>query len=1021
MSYARFVCWRQERLGTVMDTEALQPSRSVFLATHHPIRMYRASHLSDGARTDYDEQQFLKDFLRPADFAFAAVLGEAGTGKSHLIRWLDLSIPRSARRRVLLIPKVGTNLKSIIGRILEDMEGPKFDEYRRRLQEGTQSITDGEARERLLANLAIAVGPSQPRDRDLTDAEKYLVKHLPDLLLDGVFRRHLLRDGGKLHELVTHVLGRTDRVERADKPKEFTVADLPLEVEGFKNAGASARQLYSLLLNDDSTVRATLQWINEHLGIAVRQLLNLSGENLLELMLDVREALAEQQTELVLLIEDFAKLQGIDKQLLEALLVRTHQEGRRPLCALRTALAVTTGYFQRLEDTVKTRITFRVEMDVSSADAGGIITNQDLERFGARYLNAVRLPGDALDEWAEGLDEHPEEPPPNACQTCPHVEVCHASFGERDGIGLYPFNAAALAEMTDRASGGSGAFNPRLLINRVLFDTLDKYTVSLRDSQFPPPALLHQFGRAKLPAAVTAELRRRDPQQWERRQVLLDLWSSSNRVVDLPAGVHEAFDIPALGAEVERPEDATSAVAPNEPIHGAGGEPQAPTTPMAALPQRLAQQLHEIDEWQNGHGAEPSQGTAQALRELVFRAVVEHIDWDAELLHRGTFAGGARCLLQQRYVTFSSLPERTRSGSFGLVIPVEIKDLNEAALALQGLLQYDHYGHWAYPGGAELRRIYARQLEKWAAAVLEEVGRPTLSGAVWDPVPTLVELLAIGARMHGYPSAANPSIQDFVAGIFEEWKKPSDEAHRSQGWKALASALRQRRQDLQDLLIARVMCTKGWRFTAQIVDASRIVKPLREVRASWSLSTSIPDDLPRDLAYLSELKRRSDATLLEATEAERTRLLEWSDKMAELLGDSSRDELLKAAEQLMATAADAGLSGNRAAIQAAMEGFPSRQALKALRESIARLRTASDRSDVLAEVSRDSGEDMAAVSTFMHCWNQYMDVTEARLQSRMGELEQAGGQTLDAAEQQLLSAMSALTQHVEAMLGATTC
>ena len=104
-----------------------------------------------------------------------------------MIRWLDLNIPRTARRRVLLIPKVGTNLKSIIGRILEGLEGPKFEGYRHRLDEATQALSDGEARERLLSNLAIAIGPNQLRDRELTHEERYFVDHLPDFLLTECF------------------------------------------------------------------------------------------------------------------------------------------------------------------------------------------------------------------------------------------------------------------------------------------------------------------------------------------------------------------------------------------------------------------------------------------------------------------------------------------------------------------------------------------------------------------------------------------------------------------------------------------------------------------------------------------------------------------------------------------------------------------------------------------------------------------------------------------------------------------
>jgi hypothetical protein len=1017
MSFEKFVCWRQDRLDAVMHTEATQPSRAVFMATHHPIRMYRSSHITRGERVAYNERRFITDFLKPTDFAFAAILGEAGTGKSHLIRWLELSIPTSDARRVILIPKVGTNLKGIIGRILEGMVGQKFDDYRRRLEEGTQAISDAEARERLLVNLAIAVGPNQVRDRELNDTEQFLVRRLPDLLLDGVFRRHLLADGGRLSELVTHVLGRTDRHERLDKPREFTSDDLPLNVSDFHNAGVSARELYSVLLNEDSIVAATLQWLNEHLEIAIRQLLNLSGENLLELMLDVRESLAEQGIELVILIEDFAKLQGIDRQLLEALLVRTHQEGRKPLCALRTALAVTTGYFQRLEDTVKTRITFRVEMDVTSAEAGGAITQADLEQFSARYLNAVRLPAEDLENWLRSTADEPASPVPNACLTCPHRARCHASFGERDKIGLYPFNAMSIARMTSRASEGTGSFNPRLLINRVLFDTLDKYTDSLRSGEFPPPPLLQQFGRTMLPAAVTAEIRRRDPQQWPRRQVLLDLWTSGSHVVDLPVGVHDAFSIPPLGADIERPESHPRANARNGT--GSAEEVRQPSPTISpALPDRLARPLQELDDWNNRRFPEPSQSTSQALRELVFRAVTEHVDWDAELLHRGSFVGPARALLQQRYVTFSNLEKRERAGSFKLTIPVDPADLNEAALALQGLLQYDHHKHWNFPNGPTLRRAYARQLEKWGVSVLSEVARPTVSGAAWDSVPALVELLALGARMHGHPSSADSTMTDFVAGLFVDWKQPSDDSRRSQAWRELAALFRQRRGELQDLLMARVLCTKGWRATAQIIDAVRLMKPLREVRVSWVVAADVPDDLPRDLAFIAEMKRRANGTLSDAAFAERRRIETWAKETAASIGNVGRDELIMAAEQIVTVAGDAGLAGaNRAGVQAATLGFPSRQAMKALRESIGRLTEANDLPAILAEVSSDRGDAMAATTTFINSLTQFIDGSEQRVTGRVQELDRAGGDTLEAAEQKLHESLDTMIEQMDSLAG----
>ena len=41
MTFTKFVCWDVERVRRVMGVEATQTADSIFLATHHPIAMYR--------------------------------------------------------------------------------------------------------------------------------------------------------------------------------------------------------------------------------------------------------------------------------------------------------------------------------------------------------------------------------------------------------------------------------------------------------------------------------------------------------------------------------------------------------------------------------------------------------------------------------------------------------------------------------------------------------------------------------------------------------------------------------------------------------------------------------------------------------------------------------------------------------------------------------------------------------------------------------------------------------------------
>src|SRR3546814_9081061 len=77
--------------------------------------------------------------------------------------------------------------------------------------------------------------------------------------------------------------------------------------------------------------------------------------------------------------------------------------------------------------------------------------------FAARYLAAVRAGGAPLDVWRERRREEASLPPPNRCDDCSVREGCHQTFGEVEGIGLFPFTADSLdrsfAALHDRDSG----------------------------------------------------------------------------------------------------------------------------------------------------------------------------------------------------------------------------------------------------------------------------------------------------------------------------------------------------------------------------------------------------------------------------------------------------------------------------------------------------------------------------------------------------------------------------------------
>lgn len=884
MSFRKFVCWQGDQVQRVMDTEALQTPDHVFLATHNPIMMSLQSLTELKALQEYTEQQFLNDFLGTPDFAFVPVLGGAGTGKSHLIRWLATKIeqiPTDKKRKVLLIPRSGTNLRDIIERILTVIEGPRAVEYRKRLTNATNTLKEGEARGMLLNNLANLIEHTSIADPD--EAVQYVATNLPALLLDWHFRQFLLKDNAIIDRLVTHIIGYREGIEVVEERRRFTVGDLPLKVLDIKNAGATARDFYAYLIATTEFQQTVVNLLNDHLDAAIALMLQLNREDLEQLMREVREMLAEQDVELILLIEDFAKLQGIDRQVLAAVIERPEEPGRPRQCALRTALGCTVGYFENLVGTVKQRTTFSVSLDL---DETNLVKQDDVLAFIARYLNAARVSEKTLVDWynlAVNEAEVTNDSVPNQCESCPHIEPCHAAFGQSKGFGIYPFTNTAIEQMLKRVN--RGRFNPRLVIKDILRHILDNYAESLAAGQFPSPALAQHFGGSQIGAQLRMQINRADPVNHARREVLLDLWTDGSSLCNLDSRIHEAFDLPLLGDVGQVVQTPTPANRPDV----------LPSDSRAvSLPSKLLDRLDGVDKWSNGSPL--PQQVAQELRPMIFAAVAARIPWDAELLLRGNFVGKS---FRSAHINFHNAVTSTKSASgVELVIAKDGRDLTEEAVALQALLRHQHYGGWSYPDGAVDFRTYAGRLETWSLCVLEQIRRrPRISGVTWDPVPAVTELLALGVRMAGFPKTVDYSLADLADALFSSYDV-SVANSRSTAWQELFKVFCDRREELVETLKAFIPCTKGGHSRLQVVDAVQLIEPLRNLRKTWKPQTEVPSDLRSDLNVIQKVREKVDQLLMVAITDEKTRHRNWLEETTAMLGDVGRSETV----QLLRTA-----------------------------------------------------------------------------------------------------------------------
>jgi hypothetical protein len=1009
VEFEKYVCWHKQAVESYLNIEAVRSDDDhVFLATHHPVKMTRHA-LRDELfqdvsedRSPYAEEELLREFLEPQDVCRVAVLGETGTGKSHLVRWLATRIPSTADREVLLIRREGSNLRSILERVLglPGLEGEEIRRYRERLRQAASGLTTAaQAREKLLYNLAVACGLHGPHNnQNLRDAQQELVPGIQDYLTHPILRPYFTRPNGVLDQLVGNTLGLGESRpgEVINEQRGFTAGDLPtLKLADTRELNEQVLKFYNKLQGTPGLKQHAIQWMNQQLNsTAIAELLELKGDELFKMMQAVRRLLRQANggrgRELVLLIEDLARMQGVDKQLLDALVVPPDNE----YCRMRVALGCTTGYFRGLPETGQGRFDFYVRLDLKASGRLSM-SAEEVEQFAARYLNAVRLDERKLKEWYARSKEDGDESPPCACEACRHKESCHNAFKERDGIGLYPLTPTALGRMVQRVSPGS--FNPREVINRLLKAVL-KRRKELSDGRFPSPALHEHFGGSKLKADVNEELKQkeRDAEQRKRRAALLDLWTNGTRVVNLNPVIHKAFALPPL------PQVEVSVTPPPQP------EKATPApTPKDELPPEVRERLEALDRWQNSEP--PGNRLVKDLRDFVFSAIRQHVNWDVlPLLPRLACSNESRLFRKRSILLDGMEQEATRGFRIELKLPLPGQDRTEAARALQALVLFEHHGHWNFPEGNVLARRLACQLERWAEVVLQQVRRPRDAKLPWDPVPALAEVLTLTACLAGRPPGVNLAEQ--VDALFVP-DGPGTGAGRSLTWRQLLATLLDRQETLRKLLLAHVPCTRGGSPSVQVIDASRLAGTLEALKQDLRPRAEVPTDLWETYRAVREAREAIDRDLSRALAEEKQRYLDWHAKVRQYISaDQSPQQVIAGVTAAVMRARDEGVFGlpsavplNEAGPRFSQVDFPG--CVEAAEQG-----RPLEGPSLLPLLGIDRSEALAATEDFLAETEKFIDTTERRVQDeRRGQGSGQGVSGLHKVIGELLEDLESLT------------
>ncbi|WP_062223447.1 protein DpdH [Aureimonas sp. D3] len=890
-----FLCWDPGAVRQVINPFAEHISDSLFRAVHSdwdlkvsPQVGKSFQEISEASWADMTPPAFLADFLREErPHALAAILGETGSGKSHLVHWMRLNIKPTRERVVLVVRKSGTSLRNIVKMIIAELPSEQQANFLETLQsagDGTQSRAD--QKQQLLNDLAQVIREEVlPTDAD--EFEEGLASSLPDLFQDPHMRKaHFLGDNTVIAEIVDHIFAPSNAKDRPDQRRVFVESDLPLGGMDFAHASRLARDAIDLIELDPAVhLPLAIRIINRNLDRAVARTLSFSGDRVEELMTRLRTYLKSQGQELVLLVEEFARLQGIDRALLQAIT----SQGDERQCKMRTAIAVTTGFFQSVAETAYMRTTHIVDMDRSAGRAEGrSITKASLSQFTARYLNAVRLGRDGIAQWSDAAA--PGESPRSKCDMCIHQTECHAVFGEVDGYGLYPFTPDALWNAASRADASMPErLNPRVLQNDLLVEVLDNFGPEITTGTFPPFKLLEKLGGiTALPAVAQAELRNRNPQNYQRWASFLELYDGTGTIANLDERLRAAFEVPEIpGADTAKPNQPTA------------------DTPTFEAPQRNVASKEDllIEQWVGGQGLD--QSIANNLRLLVYSAVSNAIDWDMVGLAKASFVGRTGKAFQTASISFDRQTTQVRTDlQVKLVIPGNLVQPETAAAALQGVLRAskDQF-RWEFSNGEKMLGAFLDCVEIWAKDVeaqLRDICQPTPQ---WNQAAAAVELLCIGAAIGG-KIKPDSKIADMIDAAFSaQWA--SGCASTAPEMKALYDKLTRQREKLVGIAQSQMSSMKGGRAGAML-NPGRILGPIRDFRqAKWQLRLQPPDGETQEPA---KLYREARDALPRAANSEMAVRKSWLNAMQDAFGaTATRASIISALDAARQAVADAGI------------------------------------------------------------------------------------------------------------------
>lgn len=439
----------KQRLSEVVRIDTITSSYGDFLATHVPFKQIQLQKEYDSnavSKTYTEEEIYKRVVLNPKDqHQFVLVIGSSGAGKSHLIRWFDAKIERQKpdSEVVLFVRRSDNTLKGTIKQLLEKPEVASIQnkDLYERLVNATSTISESKLMNAIYHQFIVEIEDDNGEDIDyINNADR---KRITPLLNNELFKARMMADGGPIARIYSKV-AESSTPDNRDVVPEFLSEDFQVDIAfcdkvQYDGGDKKAVRLLEKLYMEPEVADAVAKYLNSKVDTVIQSCAGLEPGDFEQVFKEIRKELKKQGKSLTLLIEDITAFTGVNEALLNVLTVwHTGENEQDGMCRISSIIGTTSEYYRsNFRDNYKNRVT---QFIVIPDDVFGSSEN-DLCEFVGRYLNAMSLPKDEVDAWANS-DGSGDSLPVHDVKQGKGWDVAVTEEGKE--LNLYPFSRRSI-------------------------------------------------------------------------------------------------------------------------------------------------------------------------------------------------------------------------------------------------------------------------------------------------------------------------------------------------------------------------------------------------------------------------------------------------------------------------------------------------------------------------------------------------------------------------------------------------